>query len=69
MTVTIVSWNIAKRSEPWRQLSRMDADVALLQEAVSPPADVAGTVDTGPVEHWDSHVWNSRWFEDRYPRL
>ena len=69
MAVTVVSWNIAKRQEPWRQLLEMDADVALLQEAVSPPSDVAGSVDTGPAEHWDSHVWNSRWYEDRYPNL
>ncbi len=69
MTVTVVSWNIAKRIEPWRQLLRMDADVALLQEAVSPPSDIADRVDIGPVEHWDSHVWNSRWFGDRYPKL
>ena len=69
MAVTVVSWNVATRQEPWRQLLRMDADVALLQEAVSPPSDVASKVDIGPVEHWDSHVWNSRWFEDRYPKL
>ena len=69
MPTRIVSWNIAKRQEPWRQLARMDADIALLQEAVSPPSDVAGSVDTGPAEHWDSHVWNSRWYEDRYPKL
>ena len=64
-----MSWNIAKRQEPWRQLARMGADVALLQEAVSPPSGVADRVDIGPVEHWDSHVWNSRWYEDRYPKL
>ena len=64
-----MSWNIAKRQEPWRELLEMDADVALLQEAVSPPSDVAGSVDTGPAEHWDSHAWNSRWFEGRYSNL
>ena len=47
----------------------MDADVALLQEAGSVPSDVADKVDTGPVEHWDSHVWNSRWFEGRFSSL
>ena len=31
--------------------------------------DVAGEVDTGPVEHWDSHVWNSRWYEGRFNDL
>ena len=60
---TVVSWNIAKRHAAWRQLVEMGADVALLQEAGNPPADVAGRVDTGPPEHWDSHVWNSQWWE------
>ena len=69
MSTTVVSWNIATRHEPWRQLVNMDADVALLQEAGNVPADVADMVDTGPVEHWDSHVWNSRWFEGRFDNL
>ena len=69
MTTRVVSWNIAKRTEPWRQLADMDADVALLQEAGAPPADVADSVDTGPEEHWNSHVWNSRWWEGRYKNL
>ena len=64
-----MSWNIATRQEPWHQLLRMDADVALLQEAVSPPTNVASRVVIGPVEHWDLHAWNSRWFQDRYPKL
>ena len=46
MPVTVVSWNIGKRHEPWRQLVGMHADVALLQEATSPPPDVARGVDT-----------------------
>ena len=41
LAVTVVSWNIATRREPWRQLLRMDADIALLQEATPPPDDVA----------------------------
>ena len=69
MPTTVVSWNIARRQEPWRQLAAMDADVALLQEAVLPPADVAAQVDTGPQAHWDSHGWNSRWYEGRLDRL
>ena len=40
LAVTVVSWNIAKKHEPWRQLLQMDADVALLQEASLPPDDV-----------------------------
>ena len=62
-------WNIAKRHEPWRRLVRMDADVALLQEVGRVPDDVVGGVETGPVEHWDSHAWNSRWYGDRYRNL
>ena len=69
MVTTVVSWNIAKSHQPWRQLVEMDADVALLQEAGSVPPDVAGRVDTGPLEHWDSHVWNSRWYEGRFRSL
>ena len=46
MALKIVSWNMAKRRDPWRVLSRMAAsgevDVALLQEAgKGPPEDVA----------------------------
>ena len=67
--IKVVSWNIATRREPWRQLVNMEADVALLQEAGSVPSDVADMVDTGPAEHWDSHVWNSRWFEGRFSSL
>lgn len=65
MATTVVSWNIAKRHAAWRQLVDMGADVALLQEAGMPPADVADGVDTGPREHWDSHVWNSQWWAGR----
>ena len=69
MTTKVVSWNIARKHEPWRQLVEMGADVALLQEAGNPPADVAGRVDTGPRAHWDSHVWNSEWWKGRWPNL
>ncbi len=82
MAVTVVSWNIAKRKEPWRQLVQMDADVALLQEAAPPPDDVLRLgeatlppaestyhLDIGPRESWDSHVWNSNWYEGRFDNL
>ncbi len=65
MATTVVSWNIAKRHAAWRQLVEMGADVALLQEAGEPPKEVAGRVDIGPREHWDSHVWNSEWWKGR----
>ncbi len=69
MTYKVVCWNIGRRRKPWRQLLKMDADVALLQEAVLPPSEVACRVDTGPEAHWDSHVWNSRWWEGRFDNL
>lgn len=47
----------------------MDADVALLQEAGEPPADVVGRLGIGQKEHWDSHSWNSCWYEGRFPNL
>ena len=69
MTITVVCWNIAKRHEPWRQLVQMDADIALLQETTGQVplivADRNGQVDTGPVEHWDSRIWNARGREGR----
>lgn len=53
MTITVVSWNIAKRHEAWRQLVQMDADVALLQETTGGvPSAVVGAVYAGPEEHW-----------------
>ena len=82
MAVTVVSWNIDKSHEPWRELIQMDADVALLQEATPPPNDVvrqrdaalpsaggAGPLDIGPREAWDSHSWNSDWWCGRWPAL
>ena len=69
MTTTVVSWNIAKKHAAWRELVEMGADIALLQEAGNPPADVADRVDTGPREHWDSHEWNSEWWKGRWPNL
>ena len=69
MAIQVVSWNVAKRHAPWRELVEMDADVALLQEAGNFPVDVADRVDTGPPESWDSHRWNSDWWQGRFPRL
>ena len=69
--VKIISWNIATRHAPWRELLEMDVDVALLQEATPPPEDVVNSLnatlpppekpvilDMGPREAWDSHSWN-----------
>lgn len=83
MAITVVSWNIATRREPWRELTQMDADVALLQEATPPPDDVVrqrgaalppgenvAPLEIGPQEAWDSHSWNSDWWHGRgWPAL
>lgn len=62
----IVCWNIATRHAAWRELLKMDADIALLQEAGNPPPDKADCFDAGPRASWDSHVWNAdygdRWY-------
>lgn len=44
----IIAWNIARRAEAWRYLLDTDADIALLQEAAAPPADVARRLDVDP---------------------
>jgi endonuclease/exonuclease/phosphatase family metal-dependent hydrolase len=43
--VKLISWNIAQRVDAWRLLVGSDADIALLQEATAPPADVAAMLD------------------------
>ena len=47
----IVSWNIARRTEPWYELLDMGADIALLQEAAEPPANVMEQIAVGS-EPW-----------------
>ncbi len=70
--IKIVSWNIAKRRQPWRDLLEMDADVALLQESVDPPWDLKDSVEYGPWGHYDSHaVYSSshrRYWSNLYDR-
>ena len=63
--IKVVSWNIGKRVKPWRELVRMaemdDVDLALLQEAVSPPGDLVHLV-----EDVDA-VFGNRQLYDRWP--
>ena len=62
MTTRVVCWNIAKRSEPWRDLVDMDADVALLQEAGQVPQEVASKIEIASVEYPDD-------LYDRWPMV
>ncbi len=63
--IRIVCWNIAKRAEPWCELVEMarrdQADVALVQEACDPPADVA------PLVRYENDVFWGRGLFDRWP--
>ena len=63
--VKVVSWNIGKREKPWRELVQMasegEVDVALLQEAGSPPGDVVDRI-----EYVDGVFWNRQLY-DRWP--
>ena len=62
--IRVVSWNIARRNEPWRWLVRMAAegaaDVALLQEAGSPPGDVIDVIEYEDNVFWTRHLYD-RW--------
>ncbi len=37
----VISWNIADRAKAWQTLERLEPSIALLQEALPPPRDVA----------------------------
>nr|MDE0501059.1 hypothetical protein [bacterium] len=52
--VKIVCWNIAHRHAAWQFLLNCDADIALLQEAGPPPADVARQIKVGPAPFLDA---------------
>jgi len=53
MPLRVVSWNIHQLDEPWRQLtSDPSLDIALLQEARPPPADVRYEVVPARGANW-----------------
>ena len=62
--IRVVSWNIARRQKPWRELARMarrdEADVALLQEAGSPPGELAHLLPREDDGFWSRHLYD-RW--------
>ena len=62
--IRVVSWNIGKRMEPWRELAEMaqrgEADVALLQEAGSPPGELVHLLPNEDDVFWDRHLYD-RW--------
>ena len=68
-TIKVVSWNIFRLREPWPILAKMaqcrEADVALLQEAGNPPADLSHPIRYGSDEYWKQHLHNDRPLHDR----
>ena len=64
MNVRVVCWNMAKREQPWRELERMandgDADLALLQEAGSPPGELVDLAEYEDDVFWSRHLYD-RW--------
>lgn len=56
----VIAWNIAQRSAAWHFLADSDADVALLQEAREPPADVAAKISCDR-EPWQCAGGNQQW--------
>lgn len=49
----VISWNIAGQIDPWHVLADSDADIALLQEAGTPPQDLATEIEASP------GLWNT----------
>ena len=62
--IKVVSWDIAKMHQPWRELLEMNADVALLQEVGTVPDDVRSKVAVSPQEPWEP--WPKEHY-DRWP--
>ena len=62
--IKVVSWNINKRVQPWHEMVLMardgDADVALLQEAGSPPGDLVHLIEYEDRVFWNRHLYD-RW--------
>ena len=68
--IKVVSWNIAKMHQPWRELLEMDADVALLQEVGTVPEDVLDRVELSPHMPWLKHDPTSEYAPfDRWPMV
>ena len=46
--VKVITWNIGERKDAWHCLLESGADIALVQEATEPPADVAQRIKCSP---------------------
>lgn len=60
--LNIISWNLAHRPRLWQAVSESSADIALLQEACEPPADVLHLLRVDPEPwHTDGAGKHRRW--------
>ena len=64
LMIKVVSWNLAKRQEPWAWLHEMGregkADVALVQEASRWPRGNERPLQKGEEEFWDKDLYDRR---------
>lgn len=58
-TMKIISWNMQHKHRSWRHLLDSDIDLALLQEAGKPPADVVERIQADPAIEVDSAPWQT----------
>ena len=59
--VKVISWNIAHREQAWRALCNTDADIALVQEAPEPPADMPPPFEYRPATWRTAGAAPRRW--------
>lgn len=57
----LISWNMAQRKAAWQFLASSDVDIALVQEAKEPPAELAGrfSIDAAPWQTGPSRAWRT----------
>ena len=71
--IKVVCWNIGKGTEPWREMAEMarrgEADVALLQEAGSPPDELADRFPHGYDDYWQDRTHDGWQLYDRWCRV
>ena len=48
----MISWNTGFARQPWFELSKMDVDIALLQETCTTPPEVPGPIELSPYKPW-----------------
>lgn len=61
----VISWNMAHKHQSWRCLLDMDIDLALLQEACSPPSDVSERIQGDPAIEVNPGPWETMIVEGR----